>query len=585
MPEPARGWNIRRKLVVAFCALALLPTLCLALVSYVVASRALEANARRYSHDIMFQAGATMDSRLQKVEEISFNVLIDRDIQRTLDAANTGGLGALEGSRLATAARGVLEAQVLFHDEINAIWVEADGGQRIELDKARLGLGPATVPRDLLVAAAGGPVWTGASAERGTVALGRIVNSMTTQRPLGSLVVEVPQWYLSDVISSTQSVLGGDIMVVDGAGVVVASSDAEMLRRPAPTQLPAGDDPAYAFRIVRHDGVEQYVATSEPLRNGWRIVAVVPSEVYRAEINALSGTLVVGAVVILALAAVTAVIIADNLARPIRQLSDDMRAFGEGDLAKRSHVRRGDEIGRLGSAFDAMADNITALVDRVYAEENARREFEVRSLRMQLNPHFLYNTLETINWMARKEGADDAGVMANSLGSLLRATIDAADNVPLEEEIGKLAHYLQIQGYRYGDRLTVRFDIDPATTGLLVPTLILQPLVENAIMHGVAPSLGPGTVSVSSKLRGDQLVLAVADDGVGMAAEPPRPAGDRAGRDSVGLSNVVKRIEATFQGSGRVDVTSELGEGTTVTITLPAREHNTHQKERHGQQL
>ena len=108
----------------------------------------------------------------------------------------------------------------------------------------------------------------------------------------------------------------------------------------------------------------------------------------------------------------------------------DMRAFGEGDLDKRSDVRRSDEIGRLGGSFNAMADNINALVERVYTEQNARREFEVRSLRMQLNPHFLYNTLDTINWMARSEGAADAGVMANSLGALLRATIDAEDRPP-----------------------------------------------------------------------------------------------------------------------------------------------------------
>ena len=585
MSRPAAGWNIRRKLVLAFCSLALLPTLTLTLVAHAVASRALETNARRYSHDIMFQAGATMDSRLQKVEEISFDVLIDRDIQKALDAANQGGVGALEGARLANSAQAVLEAQVLFHDEINAIWVEALSGQRVELDKARLGIGPATVPRDQLAAAAGGPVWTGGAPARGTVNLGRMINSTTTQQPLGHLVVEVPLWYLTDVIATTQSVLGGDIMVVDADGFVVSSSNETLVRRRAPIQPPDGDDPAYAFRTVRHDGVDQYVATSEPLRNGWRIVAVVPSDVYRAEINALSGALIVGSLVILALAAVTAVVIADGLSRPIQHLSADMRAFGEGDLDKRSDVRRSDEIGRLGGSFNAMADNINALVARVYTEQNARREFEVRSLRMQLNPHFLYNTLDTINWMARSEGADDAGVMANSLGSLLRATIDAEDNVPLEEEIEKLRHYLQIQGYRYGERLTVVFDIDPATTRLLVPTLILQPLVENAIIHGIAPSLGPGTVTVRAALRDGRLLLEVADDGVGMAADLPDPVTAHERRDSVGLANVVKRIEATFQGDGHVAVASELGEGTTVTITLPATTHEpptTHTEERHG---
>ncbi len=570
MRRPTTHWNIRPKLVLAFCSLALLPTLTLTFVAHAVASQALEANARRFSHDIMFQAGATMDSRLQKVEEISFNVVIDRDIQKALDAANHGEVDALEGTRLVNNAQSVLEAQVLFHDEINAIWVEASSGQRVALDKARLGLGPATVPQDQLTAAAGRPVWTRGDSARQTVNLGRLINSTTTQQPLGHLVVEVPLWYLTDVISTTQSVLGGDIMVVDTDGFVVTSSNEQLVRRPAPI-LPTDDnDPAYAFRTVRHDGVDQYVATSEPLRSGWRIVAVVPSDVYRADINALTGALIVGSIAILAIAAVTAVLIANNLSRPIQQLSADMRSFGEGDLEKRSAVRRSDEIGRLGGSFNAMADNINALVESVYTEQNARREFELRSLRMQLNPHFLYNTLDTINWMARNQGADDAGIMANSLGSLLRATIDAEDNVPLEEEIEKLNHYLQIQSYRYGDRLTVEFDIDPATTHLLVPTLILQPLVENAIIHGIAPSLGAGTVTVRAALSEGRLILQVADNGVGMIADLADILNARDRDDTVGLANVVKRIKATFQNDGHVAVTSDLGEGTTVTITIPA---------------
>jgi two-component system sensor histidine kinase YesM len=597
-PSFVSDWNIRRKLLAATCLLTLVPTLALTVFSYAIASNSLEHKVREYSHDILFQTTTTMEDRLQKIDEISFSVAIDPDVQANLASADDPAVSDLEKTRVEASVKSVLSSQVLFHDDVNAIFLTSNGGRTFELDKTRRGPGLAmdASARSRLEVANGGPVWFGGTQESGVVTLGRQVNSTTTQKPLGSLLLDVPEDFLFQVISDTQSVFGGTILVVDSSGRIISAAEKATLsqRSPIPTDQVTSD--AYTFDTVAIDGQRQYMAVSEPLRNSWRIVAVVPVDVYQAEVTDMRTTLMVGGAAIVVLAFILAVGIAANLARPIQQLSRDMTRFGRGDLGMRSGVHRSDEIGQLSESFNSMADSIGDLVTTVYEEQTLKREIEVRSLRMQINPHFLYNTLETINWMARTEGADDAGVMAKSLGDLLRATIDAQDMVPLSDEIEKLRLYLQIQGYRYGTRLTVDFDLEPATLTVPVPTLILQPLVENAIVHGIEPTLRPGTLAIRTRMTcttriGDErLEIQILDDGMGMTPDqigrygPTGPTDCSAActpsRDSVGLHNVIRRIRAIFANDGSLSISSEPGEGTTVTLRFPTTSMRTDNRNR-----
>jgi len=218
-----------------------------------------------------------------------------------------------------------------------------------------------------------------------------------------------------------------------------------------------------------------------------------------------------------------------------------------------------------------MAENINQLIGTVYQEQLMKREAELKSLRMQINPHFLYNTLETINWMARTGGNVDVGIMAKSLGDLMRATIDGRDTVRLCEEIASLNHYLLIQKYRYGDKFDVVLEIPKNTAKLYVPKLILQPLVENAIYHGVEPAFSHGEIRVDASLELAGLCIVVSDTGVGMGNEMIDQImhGNDDGESSIGLRNVIKRIRTLYGEPYGLTITSEIGEGTAIRILLP----------------
>lgn len=194
-------------------------------------------------------------------------------------------------------------------------------------------------------------------------------------------------------------------------------------------------------------------------------------------------------------------------------------------------------------------------------------ETELKVLREQLQPHFLFNTLNTIAVLVREGKNPEAVSLIARLSSLLRMSLDPArtHEVTLREEVDFLQRYLEIQQARFSDRLSVGIDIEPAALDARIPNLLLQPIVENAILHGVAPKAGPGRVDVSGRVVDGQLQLEVRDDGPGL---PPAAGG---GREGIGLSNTRERLAKIYGERGRLTLRSETGRGLAVQIVLPCR--------------
>jgi len=202
---------------------------------------------------------------------------------------------------------------------------------------------------------------------------------------------------------------------------------------------------------------------------------------------------------------------------------------------------------------------------RVAGLEEQLARARLDALRAQLQPHFLFNTLNSISVLTATDPAG-ANRMLLDLSELLRATLAAgeAHEVTLDRELAMLERYVAIQQVRFGDRLAVRFEIEPAARAALVPSLLLQPLVENAVRHGVAASAGPGTVTVRAAVDGERLALEVRDSGPGLGAVP-------ANADGIGLGNTRARLRQLYGEAFRLDLASPAGGGLTVVVELPLR--------------
>jgi sensor histidine kinase YesM len=220
------------------------------------------------------------------------------------------------------------------------------------------------------------------------------------------------------------------------------------------------------------------------------------------------------------------------------------------------------------SRFRASEVNAARLAARAARLEASMTEARLNALRMELHPHFLFNTLNAISGLVRRREIDAAVRMLARLGELLRVTLErgSVQQVPLERELSFLRLYLEIERIRFHDRLEVDFEVDPDALDALVPTLILQPLVENAVRHGVARLTGPGRVGVHAARQDGKLVLQVADTGAGF------PAGNGGTRLGVGLSNTRARLEQLYGADAALTLGNAPAGGALVTVTLPFRE-------------
>lgn len=365
-----------------------------------------------------------------------------------------------------------------------------------------------------------------------------------------------------------------DIGILQGETVVYAS-------RPELASALTGDGALVrgGYETVVLGGIPYFASSLEPSGSGLRYVCLVPSSSLFQGITVLNRMALAAFVALAALLLLASARVARGVAEPVIHLAREMRKIENEDFARagldlRGTLRR-DEIGVLYREFRVMLDRIDALITEGYRKQLQVKDARLRTLQAQINPHFLYNTLESINWMAQLNDQETIASMVQALGDLLRAAInDKRLVVTAGQEVALLRQYLLIQTLRYGDRLDVDIAVGNGAAALGVPKLVLQPLVENAIKYGLEAATGICRIAVSAVVSADRLVLRVEDNGPGMesAFAARLASGEVEPRGSgVGIKNIRERIVELYGHEARLTVQSAPGKGTAVSIELPAR--------------
>jgi two-component system sensor histidine kinase YesM len=254
-----------------------------------------------------------------------------------------------------------------------------------------------------------------------------------------------------------------------------------------------------------------------------------------------------------------------------------MKKVENGNLSVQFRSDQNDELSQLGQGFNHMLSEIKNLIEQVYREQKSKREAELRILQAQIKPHFLYNTLDNIKWMAQEHKAQDIVDVVAALTKLFRHTISKGEEIiKVKEEIEHITSYLYIQKVRYEEKLNYSIDIDADTLELFMVRLSLQPLVENAIYHGIKQKRGSGNVRLTGKIQDQTLLFTVYDDGIGIEPEKVQELNamldDRKlthGRSGYGIYNVNERIKMTFGDQYGLKYASEPGEWTCVEARYP----------------
>lgn len=296
-------------------------------------------------------------------------------------------------------------------------------------------------------------------------------------------------------------------------------------------------------------------------------------EMITVKVEKMVGLLILLLVIVLFVAAFTGMILSQVLAKPAKELTKAMKAFEKNaENYTYTQVRGTEELMMLSDSFDHMVRRIQKLMEQVRQEEITLRKTELKALQAQINPHFLYNTLDAIAWLCEEGRNKDAEDMVTSLAKLFRISISKGHElITIEKEIQHAQSYLRIETFRYKNQFTYTFDVDENCLGYLCNKITLQPIIENAIYHGLNRMVDEGEITIRIREDGDDIILSVEDNGIGMTEEQcqeilRKEPGDRTG---IGIKNVNDRIKIYFGEEYGLTITSELDEGTCVDIRMP----------------
>ena len=260
--------------------------------------------------------------------------------------------------------------------------------------------------------------------------------------------------------------------------------------------------------------------------------------------------------------------------KPLDEVVACLKRVSEGDFSARTHIIGNDEFGVLGESVNEMVMNMERLLLTNQQKEQSLRTAQIKALQAQTRPHFIFNCLELVKWYILLNQSEEASATIVELGLLLRSTLDLAEGmITLEEELAIVSHYLALQQRRMGERLPVEWDIDSTLNSLTIPRFLLQPLVENALMHGLEKKRGKGRLTIGTKREDAAILFTISDDGVGMESERAKGMASYreiidAMQEGTGLQNVQRRLTLNYGSACEFFIRSDVGKGTTITIRI-----------------
>lgn len=378
-----------------------------------------------------------------------------------------------------------------------------------------------------------------------------------------------------------QSMVGnqGYAFIVDADGNIVYHPQQQQLYNELQTEnidlvMNAGSD-----IVTWGDGINKKMySISRSEKTGWTVVDCVRVEELLRRSNEAQSIYVLVAIGLMAVALFFSRFVAKSITLPIQRLCDSMERVQEGDFSVSDIVVDSEnEIGSLTKSFNVMTQRIHELMAQNIWEQEAKRKSELKALQSQINPHFLYNTLDSIIWMAEGKKNEEVVLMTASLARLLRQSISNEDElVSIGQEIEYARGYLTIQKMRYKDKLEFWIEVEPSILNIRLIKLVLQPVIENAIYHGLKYKESRGLLLVKGFMKNGNAVLQVIDDGVGMDQETLDHIYERHKVDyhsnGVGIYNVQKRLQLYYGNEYGIVYESKPGEGTTATITIPGQQ-------------
>jgi two-component system sensor histidine kinase YesM len=590
--------SIKYKWMILLIIFSILPLTVLGIVSYSISKTAIDHKTMEYSKQLMRQTAENIDIRLSAYEDILIQIITNPDIIKILKQVNKAEpeQRAVSDLLLSTKLAYFTSVSQEFksvsfiskkHYIRGIYWWTDDAGDadsRFFADTMRAGNSFIWFPTRI------GHFSASADHHSENVfALAKQMFDINDGSPMGMVaVIDIREEMLKEICKkSGNGDLSVESFIVDKDGTIISHPDNDRLYHnlreffePRDVQTILRQDSNEASLKATYLGQKVLINYLKLSGNDWRLVNVIDQNSLYKDSRQVIDFITVIALLCLALSIPTAYLIAQTISNPIKRMVKAMRSVVSGNLSVRIRETGGqfarDEITVLQNSFNYMVSRLKDLIDQVYEEQNQKRNAEIMALEAQINPHFLYNTLDTIKWTALFHKANNVAEMTSMLSRLLHISLGKGrDLITVEEEIEHVKCYIGIQKFRYNFNIDFRIRIGEEVKSAKIPKIILQPIVENAILHGFKDRQEGNAIDIACTMADGKLKFEVSDNGSGMNPDEidsfknsRRKSGEPF--TGIGLKNIDERIKLICGQEYGIEISSRPNAGTTVVIWLPA---------------
>jgi len=595
-----RSVKIHYRLIVLFLLLSLLPMLVISIFSYKESSDAIHNKIDTYSRQVVNQVSKNIMVELDRLEYDTIEIGFSDIVQNTLQ--NYGQMTEWEVKDAEFSMHDALVKKFSFLHDVSDVLIYTnnyqqqimaygDTGFRLKFKEEYLkGYLNEIMVKD------GATVWrvTDFRDEKHLVQrvvensygiiVGRAIKSLYQGDIIGAILIRTNEQFFSDIYKDVDIGDGAEIFVINSNGNIVSSrTDTipinEFYEEPALIEnisynedKKSNENNTFNMSIAG----DRHLIAYSPIKNTqWYVVSTIPYNYLNLESGKIGKKIFIMGLICFILAIFLSIIFTNSISNPLKKLLFAMNEVKKGNLKVSVEDNNKDEIAEVAGDFNVMVEEIQALLEDIKTKEKQKRDAEFKALQAQINPHFLSNILNTARILANRQKAENLESLLTSLIELLHLSMDKEDDfITVSKEVEYLKNYINIQQYRLYSKFEVNFDIEEELFDKKLPKFLLQPVLENSIIHGISPKKGPGIIEVKGTIYDNKMIFTITDNGLGMSEETIEHIlsdGDslEGHFSGIGINNVLQRIKLYFGEEYGITIDSFEDHFTTVEITLP----------------
>jgi len=586
--------RLNRQIFLIMIITVTFPLLIISAVLYFNSVHALKTEYESSSQLILTNLSFNIDQYLQSIEKGTITALMDDELQLALERWPNTSLENEEELRLRYETEiesfvGTIEVSIKNVDSVQ-IYVGDRVFYSASFNRSDYNIGDFTQEEwyRRTIEAGGRVVLFGThkpfhrvNALDSVISIARVINKAGTKKALSVILIDIRLDSLREILSKSETT-NRSFIILDEQHELIYASDAAMdeqsiqaiTAKLAQQQLKANDTGHFYVNI---DQVKSYVNYVDSSYSGWKVIQYIPVNEMIKYARNIQGTIFALALMSFITALLFFIILHKRVTKPIIRLSQQVKQVGLGNFNIKLDSSRNDEFGVLHRGISKMITDLKQHIERLSDAKVQQRMTQYGALKSQINPHFLANTLETIQMKVIINGDRQTSEMVGKLGQLFRTFIPSGkDTQTLLDELKQLRLYIQIQQFRFADKISYEEDLAVGSEQAVILHFILQPIVENAIVHGLEPQLEPGQVTIRTLITQKHLYIYVEDSGIGMdeaqleqlRSRLDKPV-DLIEEEHIGIKNVHDRIRYYYGEPYGITIDSEKHKGTTITISLP----------------